>query len=112
LPSWMADGEKGGWSQFQRPELWIRDIFVWFRIRGSIELRIRILLFSSVAYQMSIKKFFFKLFAFYLLKLHLPQSSKIKIIKKSQKSKNQLFCWTVKGSGSIQIMPDPDPQNY
>ncbi len=48
---------------------------------------------------------FISFFAFYFLKVHLHNSSKIKVIKMSY----QYFCMMMEGSGSVQIMMDPDP---
>ncbi len=88
---------------------WIR-----IRIRGSMPLtngsgsgsRIRILLFSSLTFEMPAKiKFFNTIFsAYYFLKLHLHHFSKIKSQKKSLNSRNQgfsyHFCMMIEGSGS------------
>jgi hypothetical protein len=76
--------------------LWIcdiLDILVQIRIWGYVPL------FSLVADKMpTINKFYFKLLTYYFLKLHLNQSKKIKVKKKSQN------IFLVDGSGR-----DPDP---
>jgi hypothetical protein len=70
----------------------------WIRNRTQL----RILLVSSVNFRINPKNsFFLQFFAYYLLKLHLHHFSKIrklkKVIKKSQKRRNQsfsyYFCW-------------------
>ncbi len=67
---------------------------------------IRILLFSSLTFKMPKKNFFFlkSIPAYYFLKVHLHNFSKIKIKKKSQNSRNQGFseyiCLMIEGSGS------------
>ncbi len=72
--------------------LWICDILV----------RIRILLFSSVADEQHKKRFF----ASYFLKVHLHQSSQLKSQKEVTKRINQsfsnFFCLLMDGSGSVQ----------
>jgi hypothetical protein len=62
--------------------LWIRDIL--------LHLRIRILQFSSMTFKSHQKTIFFKKF----LKVHLHHIfPKIKVIKKSQNSRNQSFSY-------------------
>ncbi len=65
-----------------------------------------------------------KISAYYFLKVHLHNFSKIKSQKESQNSSNQgfsyYFCMMTEGSGSIPLTnggpkhvdPDPDPQHY
>ncbi len=63
--------------------------------------RIRILLFSSVTFKMATKNYYRLLINF--LKLHLHHFSKIKVMKKSQNSRNSYyFCYMIKGSGSVR----------
>ncbi len=98
----------------------IHDILGWIRIRirGSIPLTngsgsgfgsgswIRILLFSSLTFKMPAKNLFFNTIfsAYYFLKLHLHNFSKIKSQKESLNSRNQgfsyYFCMMIEGSGS------------
>ncbi len=58
-------------------------------------IRIRILLFSSVTFKMPKKN----IFAYYFLNIHLHRSSKIKVIKNSQKTRVEMkvyltiFAW-------------------
>jgi hypothetical protein len=96
--------------------LWIRDILVGYESRsGSLDphhidlrIRIRILHVSSVACKLPPKnKFFLSLIAYYFLKVHLHQSSKIKsqkVIKKTVEIKFSLtfffLLMEVSGSGS------------
>jgi hypothetical protein len=96
----------------------IHDILGWIRIRGSMPLTngsvfgsgswIRILLFSSLTFKMPAKNYFFYTIfsAYYFLKLHLHQFSKISQ-KESQNSRNQdfsyYFCMMIEGSGSGSI---------
>ncbi len=76
--------------------------------RIQIQIRIRILLFSSVAVKMPTKistyLSFFPYSFLRVLKLHLHQLSKIKVMKLLQNSRNKgfsyYFCLTMKGSGS------------
>ncbi len=57
-----------------------------------IRIRIRILLFSSVAFKMPTKNYFFqKFFAYAFVYVCLHQSLKIKVIGKSQRSGNKGF---------------------
>ncbi len=83
---------------FLEPVLWILGILV--------RIRVRILLFSSVADKMPTKiKFFFKVyFAYYFLKVHLHkflQKNSQKEVTNQQKSRIFLiFCLLVQGSGS------------
>jgi hypothetical protein len=84
------------------------------RIRGSMPLTngsgsgswIRILLFSSLTFKMPAKNLcFYTIFsAYYFLKVHLHNFSKIKSQKESQNSRNQgfsyYFCMIIVGSGS------------
>jgi hypothetical protein len=97
-----------------RPVLRIHDILGWIRIRGSMSLTngsgsgswIRILIFSSLTFQMPAKNNFLHIFfsTYYFLKLHLHHFSKIKSQKESQNSRNQgfsyYFCMMIEGSGS------------
>jgi hypothetical protein len=101
------------------PVLRIHDILGWIRIRiwihGSMPLTIgsgswiRILLFSSLTFNMPAKNYFFiTIFsAYYFLKLHLHHFSKINSQKESQNSRNQgfyyYFCMMIEGSGSESI---------
>ncbi len=102
----------------------IHDILGWIRIRirGSMPLTngsgsgfgsgfgsgswIRILLFSSLTFNLPAKnKFFNTIFSvYYFLKLHLHHFTKIKCQKESLNSKNQsfsnYFCMMIEGSGS------------
>ncbi len=76
------------WHFGTDPDPRIRTTDLWIRIR------IHILLFSSVAIKMSTKnKFLSKFFAYYLLKVHLNQSSKMKNHKKLQNSRNRVFSY-------------------
>jgi hypothetical protein len=91
---------------------WIR-----IRIRGSMALtngsgsRIRILLFSSLTFKMPAKNYGNlkkKISAYYFLKLHLHNFSKIKSQKESQNSRNQGAgsgprAGSGSGSGSIPL---------
>jgi hypothetical protein len=90
-----------------------------FQCRGSMPLTngsgswIRILLFSSLTFKMPAKNKFFNIIfsAYYYLKVHLHNFSKIKSQKESQNSRNQGFsyycCMMIEGSesgaGSVSI---------
>ncbi len=70
-----------------------------------ILVRIRILLFSSLTFKTPTKNNFFPSFsAFYFLKVHLHNFSKIKSHKEVKNSRNQgfsyNFCFMIEGSGS------------
>ncbi len=73
-------------------------------------IRIRILLFSSVADKQPTKNMFF---AYYFLKVHLHQSSKIKSQKKLQKEEIKVFltffACSWKDPDLDKIMTDTDP---
>ncbi len=101
----------------------IHDILGWIRIRilGFMLLTngfgsgswIRILLFSSLAFNMPAKKLILNTIfsAYYFLKVHLHHFSKIKSQKESQNIRNQsfsyYFCMMIEvsgaGSGSIPL---------
>ena len=71
-----------------------------------IQIRLRILIFSSLSFKTLPKNLFFLSFpAYYFLKVHLHHFSKIKSQKKSQNSRNQgfsyYFCMMREGSGSV-----------
>jgi hypothetical protein len=79
-----------------QPLLWIRDVLVRIQIRGSVQLtdppdwiRLRILFFFHqwiTRYQLATKKSLLQsFFAYYFLKVHLHQSSKIKCQKEVTK---------------------------
>ncbi len=76
------------------------------RIRAS-DLWIRILLFLVTDLQDADKKLFFS--AYYFLKVHFHHISKIKVIKKSQKCRDQGFYYYVylmiegSGAGSVPL---------
>jgi hypothetical protein len=79
------------------------------RIHSSdLRIRIRIILCSSVADKQPTKNKFFlrSFFAYYFLKLHLHQSSKMKKSKRSYQKGDHgfffLFCLLMEGSGSVQ----------
>jgi hypothetical protein len=81
----------------------------WIHASGSGS-RIRILLFSSLTFKMPTKtNFIFYFSAYYFLKVHLHNFSKIESQKESQNSRNQdfsnYFCM-MKGD------PDPEPDPY
>ncbi len=96
------------------PVLWIRDILVPIRIRGSVPLTsgsgscfFRQWLTSC---QQKISYLFKVFFPYYFLKLYFHQSSKIKIKKKSQNSRNQVFLlvsYLFQTYGSHGSDPDP-----
>jgi hypothetical protein len=78
------------------PDPRIRTTYLRSRTRTrSILLLVRILLFSSLPDKMPTKNnFFFQRFlAYYFLKVHLHQFSKIKVKKKSQNSINEDFSY-------------------
>ncbi len=79
--------------------LWIGDIFVRILI-----LILLLFLFVSGFEDVNKKNIFLRFFAFfYFFKVHLHHSSKTKVIKKSQNSRNQgfsFFCLILEGSGS------------
>jgi hypothetical protein len=71
-----------------------------------------VILFSRCQQKISI---FYKLFAYYVLKEHLLQFSDKKVIKRYIKnSKDQslsyFICLMFEGSGSVQMITDPDPK--
>ncbi len=67
------------------PGLRIDDILVRIRFRTS-DQRIRLLLFSSLTFKMATNKFLFlSSFAYYFLKVHLHNLSKIKSLKEVTK---------------------------
>ncbi len=86
--------------------LWISDILVRIRIRTTdLQIRIQIMLFSSVAFKMPTKDIFFlSLFAYYQVHLHYSSQINFSVIKKSQNSRNQgfsyYFCLMMEGSRS------------
>jgi hypothetical protein len=85
--------------------LWICDILVRIRIRirRSVPLQIRILLFSLAAARQDAKKINLikKLFASYFLKVHLHQSSKNKCQKDEKKNYRKLFLLVLLVDGRI-----------
>jgi hypothetical protein len=83
-----------------------------------LRIRIRILLFSSMDFKIPTKKLFYKVKFFSLLLVEgtrtLHQSSKKKNHKEDTKQLKTIvfvtfFCLLMDGSGSVQIMTDPDP---
>ncbi len=87
---------------------------------------IRILLFLSLTFQDASKKLIFNTIfsAYYFLKVHLHNFSKIKSQKEPQNSRNQgfsyKFCMMIEGSGSRAgsgsgylwlLDPDPEPEH-
>jgi hypothetical protein len=75
--------------------LWIRDILV--------RICIRILLFLSVAFKMATKNEFLRCSAYYFLKVHLHESSKINTVDTKHK-KSRFFLRFLLDDGRI---PDP-----
>ncbi len=102
---------------YKKPVFRIHDILGWIRIRilGSMLLTngfgswIRILLFSSLTFNMPAKKLIFNTIfsAYYFLEVHLHNFSKIKSQNESQNIRNQgfsyYFCMMIEGSGSGSI---------
>ncbi len=89
---------------FLIPVLWIHDILVWIRIRGSVPLTYgskadQDPVFSSLTDKKPTKNNFSLFISFLFLKVQLLQSSKI-----------ILFCLLMEGfgSGSVQIITDQD----
>jgi hypothetical protein len=91
----------------------IRDILVWIQIRGSVPLTngswsgsgswacyFRQWSSRWQQQQKNVSKFFFA-----FLKVHLYHFSKIKVVKKSQTRRNQVFL-------SIFALKDPEPDPY
>jgi hypothetical protein len=65
------------------------DPYMW------LQMRLWILLFSSVTFKMPTKIIFFNVFAYYFFNEHLHHSSQIKAIKKSKNSRNRVFYYSI-----------------
>ena len=89
--------------------LWIRDIFVRIRVRGSVPLTYGI---GSCYFCQCQQKI---IFCSLLLQVHLHYTSQTIKISKSSRSNKTVeievfdYWFMTKGSGSVQIMTDPDP---
>ncbi len=98
----------------------IHDILVWIRIHGSMPLTNGPgfgsgSCFSSLTFKTPTKIIKKSFSAFYILKVHLHNFSKVKVQKKSLSRRNQgfsyYFCLMIEGSGihTYFWLLDPDP---